>query len=77
MLGSGVPFAFKGVGGGGSSDRWYELLGECYCRGVMDREAVRELKRGRVALRGFEIGRSGHTSSIEKIFDAVRSFISG
>ena len=77
LLGSGVPFVLREVSGGGSGDGWYELVGECYCHGIMDGEAVRELKEGRIALRDFEVGRFGDTSPTEKIFDAVRSFISG
>ena len=75
LLGSGVPFVLREVGGGGSGDGGYELVGECYCHGIMDGEAVRELEGGRVAVKDFEIGRSGHTNLTKKIFDAVRSFI--
>ena len=77
LLGSGVPFVLREVGGGGSGDSWYELVGECYCHGIMDGEAVRELEGGRVALKDFEIGRSGHTNPTKKTFDAVRNLIGG
>ena len=69
LLGLGVPFVLREVGGGG----WYGLVGECYCHGIMDGEAVRELEGRSVVLRDFEIGRSRHTSPLETIFDAVRS----
>ena len=72
LLGSGVPFVLReggGVGGG-----WYGLVGECYCHGAMDGEAVRELDKGSDALRDFVIGQSGRTSLTEKTYDAARSF---
>ena len=75
LLGLGVLFVLREVCGGGSGDGWYELVGECYCHGIMDGEAVTEVARGDVELRDFEIGRSGHTRPAEKISDAVRSLI--
>ena len=75
LLGSEVPFILREVGGGDSGDGWYELVGECYCHGIMDGEAVSELKKERALLRDFEIGRSRYTSPTEKVLDAVRNFI--
>lgn len=49
LLGSRVPFVLRRKVDG---DR-YVLVGECYCHGVMDGEAVRGLDEGKTVLRDF------------------------
>ena len=67
LLGSQVPFVLRQVGD------CFVLVGECYCHGVMEGEAVRGLDEGKDVLREFVLGSSVPTFT-SRILDAIRFF---
>ena len=67
LLGSQVPFVLRQVGD------CSVVVGECYCHGVMEGEAVRGLDEGKDVLQEFVLGSSVPTFT-SRILDAIRFF---